>query len=233
MENMLLALREGGRLAAISGTRAAGGDILLNYASYTACEVEDENGCPKKPSWRVTAREVTYSPDKKTVRMRGARLELFGIRLLPLPGLAFATDGRAISGLLIPDIRFTPSNGLEISETYYHRLSDNRDIAATAYVFTKAVPMLSAQYRALTDTGAYQITGYATRSTVIPVSNDGSFSQRDFRGYVFANGRFQLSPNWSVTASARRVTDRTFLRRYDISRDDRLRNTLQIGRAHV
>ena len=230
MENMLLALREGGRLAAVSGARAANGDILLNYASYSACEVEDENGCPKKPSWRVTAREVTYSPDKKTVRMRGARLELFGIRLMPLPGLAFATDGRAISGLLIPNFRFTPSNGLEISETYYQRLANNRDIAATAYVYTKAVPMLSAQYRALTETGAYQITGYATRSNVIPVSNDGSASQRDFRGYVFANGRFQLSPQWSVTASARRATDRTFLRRYDISRDDRLRSMVDVER---
>jgi LPS-assembly protein len=230
MENMLLALREGGRLAAISGARGADGNILLDYASYTACEVEDDQGCPKNPSWRVTAREVTYSPDEKTVRMRGARLELFGIRLMPLPGLAFATDGRAISGLLIPNFRFTPSNGLEISETYYQRLSDNRDIAGTAYVYTKAVPMLSAQYRALTETGAYQITGYATRSNVIPVSNDGSFSQRDFRGYVFANGRFQLSQNWSVTASARRATDRTFLRRYDISRDDRLRSMVDIER---
>ncbi len=230
MENMLLALREGGRLAAISGARAENGDILLNYASYSACEVEDENGCPKKPSWRVTAREVTYSPDKKTVRMRGARLELFGIRLMPLPGLAFATDGRAISGLLIPNFRFTTSNGLEISETYYVRLANNRDIAATAYVYTKAVPMLSAQYRALTETGAYQVTGYATRSNVIPVSNDGSASQRDFRGYIFANGRFQLSPQWSVTASVRRATDRTFLRRYDISRDDRLRSMVDVER---
>ena len=230
MENLLLALREGGRLAARSGERGPNGNILLERAAYTACDVEDARGCAKTPSWRVTARTVIYEPDTKTVRMRGARLELFGIRLMPLPGLALATDGRAISGLLIPNFRFTPSNGLEISETWYQRLSNNRDIAATAYAYTGAAPMLSAQYRALTDKGAYQISGYGTRSDVIPVAGTSNTAQRIFRGYVFANGRFQLSPNWSVTASVRRATDRTFLRRYDISRDDRLRSMVEVER---
>jgi LPS-assembly protein len=230
MENMLLALREGGRLAALSGERTAEGNILLDHAAYSACDVEDEHGCPKKPSWRVTSKKVVYEPATKTVRFRGARLELFGIRLMPLPGLAIATDGRAVSGLLIPNFRFTPSNGLEISESYYQRLANNRDIAATAYFYTKAAPMASLQYRALTDKGAYQVSLYGTSSTLIPVAGTTSASQRELRGYVFANGRFQLSPNWSVTASLRRATDRTFLRRYDISRDDRLRSMIEVER---
>ena len=230
MADMLLALREGGRLAAKSGERADDGNVLLDHATYSACDVEDAAGCAKRPSWRVTASKVIYEPATKTVRFRGARLELFGVRLLPLPGLALATDGRAISGLLIPNFRFTPSNGVEISQAWYQRLSPNRDIAATAYFYTKAAPMLSAQYRALNDKGAYQISGYGTRSDVIPVAGATSPAQREFRGYVFANGRFQLTPNWSVTASVRRATDRTFLRRYDISRDDRLRSMVEVER---
>ncbi len=230
MQDMLLALREGGRLAARSGSRGTDGNVVLDHATYSACDVEDEQGCAKRPSWRVTASTVIYEPGTKTVRFRGARLELFGLRLLPLPGLALATDGRAISGLLIPNFRLTPSNGMEISETWYQRLSSNRDVAVTGYVYTKAAPMLSAQYRALTDKGAYQITGYGTRSDVIPVAGLPTTAQREFRGYVFANGRFQLSPEWSVTASVRRATDRTFLRRYDISRDDRLRSMVEVER---
>ena len=230
MQNMLLALREGGRLAAKSGTRGEDGDVLLDHAAYSACDVEDSQGCAKTPSWRVTARKVIYEPATRTVRFRGARLELFGIRLMPLPGLALATDGRAISGLLIPNFRFTPSNGFEISETWYQRLANNRDVAVTAYAYAEAAPMLAAQYRALTDKGAYQITGYGTRSYVIPVAGLPTAAQREFRGYVFANGRFQLSPHWSVTAAVRRATDRTFLRRYDISRDDRLRSMVEVER---
>jgi LPS-assembly protein len=36
----------------------------------------------------------------------------------------------------------------------------------------------------------------------------------------------QLTPEWSLDGSIRLASDRTFLRRYDISRDDRLRSTL-------
>ncbi len=231
MENMLLALREGGRLAAHSGERVAGGNVLLNHAAYSACDVEDDKGCPKKPSWRVTSEKVVYEPGTHTVRFRGARLEMFGIRLMPLPGLSLATDGRAISGLLIPNFRFSPSNGLEFSGGYYQRLSNNRDITANAYFYTKAAPMASLQYRALTERGAYQISLYGTSSTPIPIAGaTATTSQREFRGYVFANGRFQLSPNWSVTGSVRRATDRTFLNRYDISKDDRLRSMVEVER---
>ena len=230
MENMLLALREGGRLAAEKGTRGADGKVILERAAYTGCEVEDAKGCPKKPSWRITARQVIYDPDAKTVRFNGARLELFGVRLIPLPGLVVATDGRAISGPLIPDVRLSASNGVEINESYYLRLADNRDLTLTGYVYTKALPMLAAQYRALTDKGAYQVTGYVTRSAVAPVGGVTTGLTDEWRGYIYANGKFQLDPKWSVTFSGRLASDRTFLRRYDISRDDRLRSMFDVER---
>ncbi|MDR2856373.1 MAG: LPS assembly protein LptD [Novosphingobium sp.] len=231
MENMLLVLRVGGRLAAKSGKRVPNGDVVLTHASYSACEVEDESGCPKRPTWRITASQIVYQQEKKSVRFRGARLEIFGIHLLPLPWLRIATDGRPISGPMIPEARLSASNGVEISESYYLRLAANRDILASAHVYTKAPPMLAMQYRALTDKGAYQITGYATESRRIPVGSDiADGARQGFRGYVFANGRFQLSPEWSITGSIRRATDRTFLRRYDISRDDRLRSTIDVER---
>src|SRR5690606_18450651 len=78
--------------------------------------------------------------------------------------------------------------------------------------------------------GSYQITGYATHSRRISVSGEPIDAEKAFRGYVYANGRFQLTPNWSVTGSIRRATDRTFLRRYDISRDDRLRSMVDVER---
>ncbi len=230
MENMLLALREGGRLAAVRGERIEDGKVLLHNAAYSACAVEDDKGCPRTPSWRITARRVIYDPDRKTLRFEGARAEIFGLRLMPLPGLMVATDGRPISGLLIPNFQFSASNGVQISETWYQRLADNRDVAVTGYLFTEAPPMISAQYRQLTTHGALQATGYITRSSRIPVGAPNASSQSDFRGYLFTNGRYQFDPNWSVTFSGRVASDRTFLRRYDISRDDRLRSSAQLER---
>jgi LPS-assembly protein len=50
------------------------------------------------------------------------------------------------------------------------------------------------------------------------------------RGYLAAQAGYQFGPAWSLSASARIATDRTFLRRYDISRDDRLRSTFSLAR---
>ncbi|MBU6269150.1 MAG: LPS assembly protein LptD [Sphingomonadales bacterium] len=231
MEDMLLALREGGRLAAKGGQRRADGKVLLGKAAYTGCDVVDELGCDTKPAWKITARQVVYDPDSKTAKFSGARFVLFGARLLPLPNILIATDGRAVSGLLIPNVRISSANGFELSDTYYYRIANNRDIAATAYVFTKAAPMASVQYRALTDAGAYQITGYATTSGRISAGSTTAAQTQDFRGYLDANGRFQFSPGWSASFSGRVATDRTFLRRYFISSDDVLRSTASL--SHV
>ncbi|GFM29788.1 LPS-assembly protein LptD [Novosphingobium sp. PY1] len=232
MQNLLLAMREGGRLAAADGERLPNGDVILNKAAYTGCDVVGSDGCPRKPSWRIVAKQVIYSEDRQRIRFNDARLELFGAVQLPLLGLTVSTNGQAVSGFLVPDFRLSPSNGVEISESYYWKISENRDLTATAYAYTKAAPMASIEYRALTESGAYQITGYATSSNRIPIigTTVGTEGESAFRGYIFANGRFQLDDNWSVTASIRRASDRTFLRRYDISRDDRLRSIVNVER---
>ncbi|CDO35399.1 Organic solvent tolerance protein [Novosphingobium sp. KN65.2] len=206
--------------------------MILNKAAYTGCDVVDSHGCPRKPSWRIVAKQVIYSEDRQRIRFNDARLELFGAVQLPLLGLTVSTNGQAVSGFLVPDFRLSPSNGVEISESYYWKISENRDLTATAYAYTKAAPMASIQYRALTESGAYQITGYATSSNRIPIigTTVGTESESAFRGYIFANGKFQIDDNWSVTASIRRASDRTFLRRYDISRDDRLRSIVNVER---
>ena len=234
VEDLLLVLRQGGRLAARSGTRAANGDMVLHDAAFSGCAVEGEDGCAKRPSWEVTAVAVTYDAKDQRVHYKGALLRVFGLPILPLPGLAHTSDFRAESGLLIPDFRFSAANGAEISDTYYWRLANNKDLALTGYAFTGALPMISGRYRQLTDKGAFQASAYLTRSARINVGGgnvtNSNAQEQVFRGYFEANGRFQLSENWSLTGYGRYASDRTFLRRYDISRDDRLRSTINLER---
>ena len=229
IENLLIVLREGGRIAADQGVRDEAGRIVLTNAAFTACAVENTAGCPKRPSWRINADRVVYDPAKQRVRYDHAKLEIFGIAI-PLPFLAHTTNGSAGSGLLPPSIKFSRSNGVEFEQGYYLRLSPSRDLTVTGHAFSQVLPMIAAQYRELTDIGAYQITGYATRSSRLPIDQVGGTRRDDFRGAIDANGRFQFSPEWSLTTSTRLASDRTFLRRYDISRDDRLRNTINLER---
>lgn len=230
LANLLLAFRQGGRLAADMAERDDDGNIVLDKAVYSSCAVTDSQGCPKSPSWRVTAKRVRYNAETDRIRFFGAYLELFGARILPLPGLTIRADGSATSGVVIPDIGLTASNGFELTESYYVRIADNRDLLLTGYVYTEAAPMVSAQYRQLNEHGAFQVTGYATYSTRMPLNSTVPTTEDAIRGYIFANGRSQLDPNWSVTGSLRYASDRTFLRRYDISREDRLRSSVNVER---
>jgi LPS-assembly protein len=230
MTELLIALRAGGRLAARSAERGENGVAVLSDAAYTACAVSDAEGCAKDPSWRITADKVIYDQARNRIDFKGAMLELFGARILPLPGLGVRTDGKGESGFLVPDLRVSQVNGLELSGEYYWRLADNRDLTLGAFVFSGVAPMASAKWRHLTDKGAYQITGYVTASDRLTDFTGGQSFQSDPRGYIEGNGRFQFSPEWSLTGSIRLASDRTFLRRYDLSRDDRLRSTINLER---
>lgn len=234
VENLLVVLDNGSRLAAIRGTRFDNGNIELENAAYTPCPVEDNEGCPTNPSWQIRAVRVMYDRAKNKIRYKGARVEIFGLPLIPLPGLSHPANSEAGSGLLVPEVRLDRSNGFEIAVPYYLRLATDRDITITPHLYTSAAPMLEGEFRALTDIGSFRINGYATRSSLVPVSGPGSGpavdSRKRFRGYLESAGKFQFSPRWSLTYSGRIATDRTFMRRYDISRDDRLRSTFELER---
>lgn len=229
VDNLLIVLEEGGRLAAQRGTR--GGDIIsLDNAAYTPCAVVDSDGCPKNPVWKIEAVRVTYDQVRERMSYRGTRFSLFGLTV-PLPNFSHPTGELGGSGLLVPNIRYDTINGVDISAPYYWRLSPNRDLVVTPRVFSNIAPMISGEYRALTGNGAYRVAGHLTYSDVLPqIVNEGTASQDELRGYIDASGRFQLSPEWSISGSLRRVTDRTFLRRYEISNDDRLRSVVKAER---
>ncbi|KTE20202.1 organic solvent tolerance protein [Sphingopyxis sp. H050] len=230
INNMLVVLDNGARLAAVKGTRFDNGNIELENAAYTPCPVADDSGCPKNPSWQVRAVRVIYDRAKNKVKYKGARIELFGLPLIPLPGLSHPANSEAGSGLLVPEIRLDRTNGFEIAIPYYLRLASDRDITITPHLYTSSAPMVEGEFRALTDIGSFRINGFATHSAVVPVSGQVIDPNRQFRGYLESAGKFQFSPRWSLSYSGRITTDRTFMRRYDISRDDRLRSTFEIER---
>ncbi|HEX4693725.1 LPS-assembly protein LptD [Sphingomonas sp.] len=231
VDNMLVVLDQGGRLAAVKGVRDKDGVITLRQAAYTPCAVTNSSGCPKNPSWKITAVKVVYRPDRKRIYYTGARFNLFGFATIPLPKLSNPVGDGADSGLLSPDIRYSRTNGFEVALPYYFRLAPNRGLTVTPHVYTSVAPMAQAQYEALTGNGAYKVTGYATvspRSDFLATTPTSTKSA--FRGYLDGVARFQFDPYWSLSSSIRLTTDRTFLRRYDISSDDRLRSTVSLER---
>ncbi|MGZ8313124.1 MAG: LPS-assembly protein LptD, partial [Allosphingosinicella sp.] len=232
VQNLLLVLEDGGRLAAAEARRE-GGLTTLTRAAYTPCAVLDPDGCPREPTWQINAVRVVHDPVRHRISYQGASLNLFGTPIIALPGLSHPDGSQGGgSGLLVPEVRIDGDNGFELSLPYYLRLAPNRDATITPHVFTDVAPMLEAEYRQLTSRGAFQLHGYITYGSRVPLDLAQPQPELDegIRGYIEGSGRFQLNPAWSITASGRYVTDRTFLRRYDISRDDRLRSMVDAER---
>ncbi|MDQ2892264.1 MAG: LPS assembly protein LptD [Pseudomonadota bacterium] len=230
VENMLVVLEQGGRMAAREGVREGDGTVELRDAAYTPCAVTNSAGCPTDPSWKITAIRITYRPERKRIYYHGGQFHLFGLPAIPLPTFSHPIGDGSDSGLLSPDLRYSKVNGLEIVTPYYFRLAPDRGLIVTPHLFSAVLPMIQAEYSMLTQHGAFRVTGYGTRSrrsddltSATPLS-----TEQAFRGYIDSVGRYQFSPTWSLSESVRLASDKTFLRRYDISRDDRLRSTVSL-----
>ncbi|MBJ7388377.1 MAG: LPS-assembly protein LptD [Sphingomonadaceae bacterium] len=230
INNMLVVLADKSRLAANRGARKDG-VYTLNYAAYTACMVETADGCPKKPSWEVKAVKVVYDPAKKRADYEGARIELFGLPVIPLPFLSHPVGTQAGSGFLVPSIGFSRNNGVELEQSYFWRIAQNQDLTGAVTVFSNTAPLGRVNFRSLEKYGAVDLTAYGTYSDRISTGGvESSVGKNVFRGYLEGAGKFQFDPYWSFSASGRYASDRTFLRRYNISRDDRLRSTFSAER---
>ena len=229
IDNLMVVLESGGRLAARRGTRLNGVGTFYN-AIYSPCPVTSDTGCPKRPSWAVTAARVIDDPNSTHIRFEGARFQLFGINLPLLPVFNVAKGNEGVTGLLVPDIALSSRNGLEFALPYHWQISRNRDATITPHIYTGVLPAIEAKYRELNSLGAYQVSGFLTYGTIDKLSSTATPTARGFRGYLDANGRFQLDPAWTVTASIRVASDKTVTRRYDITNDDRLRNVVNAER---
>ena len=229
VENLLVALDTGGRIAAQRGAR--NNDVTtLENAAYSHCPVTTDSGCPKTPSWEITAARVVYDPAHKSMRFYGGRMRLFGIDLPLLPIFKVGTGDEGTTGWLVPDFSVSSRNGAEIAAPYHIQIGPNRDLTLTPHVYTAVLPAIEFKYRELDSLGAFQIGGFVTYGKIDSTDLNTTSENRAIRGYLEANGKFQLDPEWSITASLRGATDKTVTRRYDITNDDRLRNLINVER---
>ena len=234
VENALLVLGDGGRLSARKATRA--GEIeTLDHAAYTPCSVTSQDCRPHEPSWKITALRIVHDGDRHRIYYKDARFSLFGHTVLALPAFSHpdgSNDEGGGSGTLMPNLQYSKATGAEFALPYYFQLAPNRDLTLTPHLYTGVLPAIEGEYRALDTHGAFQVRAMGTYGSRLPAQVDatGLDSDKGLRGFIDANGRYQLSPEWSVSGQLRAESDRTFMRRYGISNDDRLRSNLAVER---
>ena len=229
VDNLTVVLESGGRIAATRGRRS--GDVTtLENAIYSPCPVTKATGCPKRPSWAITAAQVIDDPAHDRVRFIGGRLQLFGINLPLLPIFNISRSNEGATGWLVPDISLSTHKGFEVALPYHWQIAPNRDLTLTPHLYTGVLPAIEVKYRQLDRIGAFQVGGLATYGEIENVDPDDTSTRKGFRAYFEANGKAQLDPLWSITSSIRVASDKTLTRRYDITNDDRLRNVVNVER---
>ena len=233
VENMLLVLNDGGRLAARSGTRTDGVSTLAR-AVYSPCSVTGSDGCPREPLWSIRAVRIVHDPRKNRISYRKASLTFGGHPVIYLPSFSHPDGGKGqASGVLLPDLEIRRSLGLGIGIPYNISFASDRDITIKPWLYTDANPALALTARRLFKAGPVQVDTFFTYANLTEFGPDGATlvdKGDQFRGYFAAHGQLQHGPEWRSTFSVRLTTDDTFNRRYGLDYDDSLRSNYTLER---
>jgi LPS-assembly protein len=212
------------KLAATSGERVNGEEMILNHAVYTAC-----TPCATNPThrslWEIKAERVVQNGRTHTIRLERARFEMFGKPIAYIPVLEVPDHTvRRKTGFLFPQFGYAQKLGLGITAPYYIAIAPDMDATISPTVLTRQGFLLEAEFRKRFHNGEATL-----RAAGIDQWNPGVFTantsdrREDFRGMVASEGHFKINPRWSFGWDVMAQTDNNFSRTYDIDRlDDRI-----------
>jgi LPS-assembly protein len=119
------------------------------------------------------------------------------------------------SGLLIPNAGVSSKLGAFYKQPYYWAISDYSDLTIAPMVSANVNPLIGLEYRKRFYSGALKIDASFTQEADFD-SEGVLFGEEKFRGHVYANGAFALSPEWLWGFAVESQTDDLYDRRYDI-----------------
>ncbi|MFZ5618552.1 MAG: LPS-assembly protein LptD [Pseudomonadota bacterium] len=222
-ENFSALLEQNARLAAESAVREQGARTRLRNAVYTACSVCDKEGDAKTPTWRVKALRVTRDEERKVVRFHHAFFEIKGVPILYAPFLQAPDPSvERQSGFLTPLIGASSRLGFNLELPYYLAISNHQDATFYPKYTSNDGILWQGEYRRRDDSGYHVLQGgyidYEPDPTEVDVPGK--------RWHVFAKGHRDFGDKFRAGYDVERVSDDTYLRRYDVQRRGDLRKEL-------
>ncbi|MEM9124801.1 MAG: LPS assembly protein LptD [Pseudomonadota bacterium] len=206
------------QIASVQAKRASGRYTQFSKVAATSCHVCNDG---KPPLWQIRARKVTHDSLERQLYFEGAQLRVLDVPVFYFPYLRLPdpTLERA-SGFLAPSIRTTSQLGTGVQVPYFFKFGDHRDLTLTPYISAKT-KTLGYRYRQAFVNGRINIEGAFTRDDVQPDQD---------RGYLFADGRFNLNNNYNLAFSLQTASDDAYLVDYGLPDLDRLRSEIALER---
>ncbi len=221
--NFSALLADNARLAAASAVRVQDSRTRLKNAVYTACDVCDDEGDGKTPTWRIKALKVTRDEERKVVRFTHAFLEIKGVPILYAPFLQAPDPSvERQSGFLTPQIGASSRLGFNFELPYYLAISNHQDATFSPRYTSRDGVLWQGEYRRRDDSGYHVFQGGFIDFTPGPDDVDVPGA----RWHVFAQGHRNFGEKWRAGYDIERVSDDTYLRRYNVQRRGDLRKEL-------
>ncbi|MEO1135648.1 MAG: LPS assembly protein LptD, partial [Pseudomonadota bacterium] len=229
-ENFSALLEDNARLAADSAIREQGARTRLSRAVYTACNVCNREGEGKTPTWRIKALRVTRDEERKVVRFHHAFLEIKGVPIIYAPYLQTPDPSvERQSGFLPPNIGASSRLGFNIELPYYLAISNHQDATFFPKITASDGVLWQGEWRRRGKSGYHVLSG-----GVIDYNNQNE--QEDdvpgVRWHMFGRGHRDFGDNWRASYDFERISDKDYLRQYDVERRGDLRQELDRGQTN-
>lgn len=231
VNNLQSFLADGSRFKAVSGERKGGTVTVMKDAFYTPCEM-CKNEPEKPPVWDLVASKMTHDQEEHRVSYRNARLEFMGVPVAYTPYFSHP-DGtvKQKSGFLTPSAGYKSSLGMFLDNRYYWGIAPDQDATVGLRVMTEELPLLTGEYRKRWEDASLKLSGGITDSG----RKDRTVGQvvaadRELRGHVFANGRWDMNDKWRSGVNINWTSDDQYMRQYDFTDEDVLENEVYAER---
>ena len=214
-----------GRLLAAEGQREASGDLLLANASYSPCPISDDDDTP---AWRILASEVRHDVENQELVYTAPVLEIAGAPVVVLPFLR-QPDPSVVrrSGLLTPSVSTNSAYGFAVRAPYFFAIAPDRSATLTPFVTSKDGVILEGEYRQLYASGDLHVETSLGEKTML----DPQIGGRDrSHGHMFLDYRRSTDGDYEMGGEINLASEKGYLRRYEISDQDRLRNRVFVER---
>jgi len=211
-----------GRLVASHAVRRNGNETIAYDAAYTPCKICNKPG-QRTPVWEVQASRVRHDQTKHRIYFTNATIRMFGVPVFYAP--FYSTPDPSVkrqTGFLQPDIESSRTMGTSIRLPYYISLTDSQDMTFAPLITSEAGYVLEGEYRQRWNHGGMWLQatgGYNPRGGI-------DRNEKQFYSSLFGSGFTPVADGWRVGYDVQLASNDTYLKRYDISNDDRLTSDL-------
>ncbi|QBX99976.1 LPS-assembly protein LptD [Rhodophyticola sp. CCM32] len=208
------------QIAATEINRSGGRYTQLYQTVASSCEICAEN---PTPIWEIRARRIVHDQLERQLYFEHAQFRALGVPIAYLPRLRMPdpTVERA-TGFLTPTITSSNLIGTGIRMPYFIVLGDHADLTLTPFLTLNETQTLGARYRQAFRNGFIEVNGALSWDDLTDDTQ---------RGYLFANGSFDLPRDFQLSFALQSVSDRDYLLTYGFPGGDRLKSNLIFSRA--